>query len=256
MDANVRTLKNPELLGALNMASKAKKEQNADALYESMNFISQEVAMNAKLIAVTQNTSAGVAFAYLKWRDEKNYLAAFTDWDAYVASRIYDVDKSEVGVYSFDDYYLRSKDSGMGIVLNPGTNDIFLEAKQVERMRQIKEVMRNGIAKAATEPEKKMKIGDLKVIPDGLVGAVIAQAKALKGIKAIWLKNMIQDDEERYLLIVDLKGDDRIICATLAQAAGPYTGDKFVNAVEYGSWLGSKSSLGTPIYKKGFSLFS
>lgn len=90
-----------------------------------------------------------------------------------------------------------------------------------------------------------------------MVKALSDYSRKVKEIRSIWLKLMIQDQEQSYLLVVDFTGDRQKIFSGLADVARPYLpSNMYIDMVPYDDDFGRKASqTGKPFYQRKKRLF-
>ena len=79
----------------------------------------------------------------------------------------------------------------------------------------------------------------------------------VKEIKSIWLKLMIRNEEQSYLLVVDFAGDRKKIFSGLADAARDYLPSRmYIDIVPYNDDFGRKAAENSkPFYQRKHKLF-
>ena len=89
-----------------------------------------------------------------------------------------------------------------------------------------------------------------------MVNAICRYAKNVKKINAIWLKLMVKDGEQSFLLIVDSIGDEQTIYNGIAQAGQQYLpAGMYIDIISYEEPFGKNAATGKPFYKKKSSIF-
>ncbi len=87
--------------------------------------------------------------------------------------------------------------------------------------------------------------------------ALADYSRKVKKIKAIWLKLMILDQKQSYLLVVDFTGDRQKIFAGLADTAGAFLPrNMYIDIVPYADDFGRNAvQNGKPFYQRKHRLF-
>ena len=97
-----------------------------------------------------------------------------------------------------------------------------------------------------------MTLGEPREYPKEMVEAISAYAKDVSAIKAIWLKLMIKEGEQSFLLIVDAEGDVRSLFQGIANVAVKHLPKgMYIDMVPANEEFGKSAATGEPFYERG-----
>lgn len=266
IDVN-KPVENPKLSSLL----KELRNSEADLQQDLHEKIAEEIAMNAYLLAMVNmdedkiekkddNTvvfkkDAQISFVMLKDQNENDYLAVYTDWDEIGKNEEFKNIKVNTFILSFDDMVAITNGKA-GIVINPFSDNYVISNENVVHMKKHKDNLIKGYSENVVEKDTQVKIGDPANYPIEMVEAIKAYSKTNKNVNAIWLKLMIKDYEQSYLLIVDFNGDREKVFSSIASVATPYIqGGLPIDMVSYSDSFGKEAAIGEPFYKRKKGLF-
>ena len=146
-------------------------------------------------------------------------------------------------------------DSEKGIVINPYSDNFVISPQNVIHMKDHKDMVTKGYSEQKVSKDTQVMIGEPAVYPTEMVQSIKEFANKNKAIKAIWLKLMMKDGEQSYLVIVDFKGDQNMVFAGIADAARPYLNGMYIDMVPYADRFGQKAATGQPFYRRKIGLF-
>ena len=230
------------------------------------NQIAEEIALHAKLLAVISvspnapkaqedgtavfEKDTVISFSMFSDPNENTFMPVFTDWPSLYAGELYKDGNVQTLVVTFDDIYAITHGSA-GAVVNPFTDNFVITPRNLAQMKQQKDITENGVSKQVIEKDTKVQIGDPKEFPAELAQAVRSYAENSKAINAVWLKLMIKDGEQSYLLIVDHNGDEETVFRGIAQAAVPHIHNgMYLDMLGYNSESGRSAAKGEPVYRR------
>lgn len=267
-----KPVENPELSAMLKKRSQLSND-DVQGFVNCMNEIAREVAVNAHFLVVMNmdendieykednqavfKKDSKIAIGSLSSEDGKHFLPVFTDWNELRKWEIYAEGHVQTMIFSFDDLYtIVTKSGDDGIVINPFSDNVVFSISNLERMKQMKDIEENGYSTQEVKKDTKVLIGEPADYPHELVEAVKNYAKSSKSIKAIWLKLMVKDNEQSYLLIVDYDGDQSEVFKGISNVAVSHLKNgKFVDLVPFNDDFGRNAATGEPFYKKKRFLF-
>lgn len=94
-------------------------------------------------------------------------------------------------------------------------------------------------------------LAEPKNYPSDMVNAICCHAKNVKEINAIWLKLMIMNNEQSYLLIVDCNEDIKNIFDGIGHVGQQYLPDgMYIDMVPYNDPFGQQAATGEPFYRR------
>ena len=253
VDVN-KPVENPELRALLAALYRA-PEPERPALREK---IAEELALNAHLLAVIQVDEGGLeqtgeqtatfkrgtslSFGTLRGPDGKDYLAVKNE-------------RVRTLIVTFDD--LAAITAGRsGVVVNPFGDRFTITPENVIHMKRHKDAVTRGCEEITVEKETQVLLGEPKEWPGEMVEAIRRYAETDRAIEAIWLRLMVRDGEQSYLLIVDHSGDRRAVFSAIAAAATAQIRNGMpVDMVPYADDFGRSAATGEPIYRRRRGLF-
>ena len=185
--------------------------------------------------------------------DNTEWLPAFTDWEEF--QKMYSKEDWSGNIATYDDL-LTFSNKAEGIVINAGGVSLRINEKNkqmIEEYRKSKDTLKETLVTPhVIKKDTQVLIGEPKENPVEMVDAMIRFMKNQKGIKKAFLRKMIKENEESYLVIVDFKGDKDIIFKGIADAAMPYLKGMYLDFHEFDEWAANICKEIKPFYKKGF----
>ena len=177
-------------------------------------------------------------------------MPVFTDWSSLYAGDMYKDQNVQTLVVGFDDIAAITGGHA-GAVINPFTDNFVITPSNLAHMKMQKEITLNGVSKQEIKKDTTVQIGDPAEMPYEMIQAVNAYAETDRTINAIWLKLMIRDGEQSYLMVVDHTGDPDAVFKGIADAAVPHIHNgMYLDMLEYDSPTGKSAARGNPIYRK------
>ena len=257
-----KPVENPKLRALL----EERKNTSPEGQSSVNNRIAEEIALRARLLAVIQLDPDAVEvhedgkaviqkdtrLTFVMFNDQKGntFMPVFTDWPSLYAGEMYKDKNVQTLVVGFDDIAAITGDHA-GAVVNPFTDNFVINPSNLAHMKMQKEITLNGVSKQEIRQDTTVQIGDPAEMPYEMIQAVNAHAETDKAINAIWLKLMIKDGEQSYLLIVDHTGDPDAVFKGIADAAVPHIHNgMYLDMLEYDSPTGKNAARGKPIYRK------
>ena len=263
-----KPVENPKLTALF--AERAKAEATEKASWNDQ--IAKEIALNASLLAVIQmnpvpegNRGQGgeirlekattISFSGLTSSDGKTYLPVFTDWKELRKWPQYADQHVQTMILSFDDIAAIAAGKS-GAVVNPFSDDFRISPENIARMKQMKDIRSKGMAEFKVGKGTAIQLGVPADYPTEMVEAIREYAKGNSSIEAVWLKLMVQNNEQSYLLVVDSTGDRKAAWKGIADAAMPHRRNGlFIDFVPLDDSFGKQAATGEPIYRRRHGLF-
>ena len=269
IDVN-KPVENPKLVELLDQRNHlSPQNEDWDSL---MNNILQYIAEEGTFLAVTHFDKSNVLnqgdgaftiqkdtviqFEYLSTNDGKTYFPFYTDWKNLRENPNHSISEIETMILTFEDVYTFSK-RNTGAVLNPFSHNLLLDNSLLENMKKVLDERKNSyISKTQIKQDTKVLLGEPKDYPITMVEAIQNYAKTNNNIKRIFLKLMVMEGKQSFLLIVDFKGDRNIIFDQLFKIAQPYIPkEMFLDLIPYSEEFGKNAADNKPFYelkKAGF----
>ena len=263
-----KPVENPKLTTLF--AERAKAEAAERASWNEQ--IAKEIALNASLLVVIQmnpvpeeNSGQGgkitleknttISFPMLSSADGKTYLPVFTDWKELRKWPQYADQHVRTMILSFDDIAAVAAGKS-GAAVNPFSDDFRITPENIARMKQMKDITNKGAAEVKMDKGTTVHIGEPADYPTEMVEAIREYAKTNRSIEAVWLKLMVQNNEQSYLLVVDSTGDRKAVWKGIADAAMPHRRNGlFIDFVSLDDSFGKQAATGEPIYRRRHGLF-
>ncbi|MBQ6478735.1 MAG: enhanced serine sensitivity protein SseB [Erysipelotrichaceae bacterium] len=268
MDVDVKKpIENPRLKMLLNEFSR----QDETGRNASAEAVAEELAMNARLLAVINidenniehkedgtavfKQDSKISFEMFKDTKGTDYLPVYTDWDELKKNENYKNIHVNTLILSFDDISAITADKA-GTVVNPFSHNFVITPSNLVSMKRHKEYLTKGYTSNVVEKETTVQIGDPADYPTEMAEAIRQYAKTDKAIKAIWLKRMIRENEESYLLVVDFDGDRNAVFSSIASVATSHLHNGIpVDMVPLHDRFGQNAATGEPFYRRKRGLF-
>lgn len=191
-----------------------------------------------------------IQFPLITNKEEKNFYPFFTDWNEF---KRFDKDLKYSGnIVGFEDFkaFIEQAD---GITINPYGVNIILTKDMLEIIDEVvnglpqKTVIKEQVAKKDT----KVLLGEPAEYPNTMIDAICKYLKTNKKINAAYLRLMIKDDEQSYLIVVDFTGDKNEVFSKIANAGTPFSNGKYLDFVPLSSDFGRDAVKDVvPFYKK------
>lgn len=264
VDVN-KPVENPRLKELLKQRISVPQSEELQVL----NAIAQEMAMNASFLAVVDfgddhvednqdgtavfKKDCEVSFPMLGLNDGGHVQPLFTDWEELRKWDPFKEGDVKTFILSFDDVYALINNNKTGIVINPFGDAFMIPFDMVDHIKQVKDLQKNSarVQQQVVKKDTQVMIGEPREYPKQMVEAISAHARTISDINAIWLKLMMKDGEQSFLLIVDANGDARACFQGIADAAIPYLPKgMYIDMVPANEGFGQSAATGTPFYRK------
>ena len=240
-------------------------KQNKQAVNDTLNALAQEIVMNAKFLApakldkepqtdeegnLVMQPGSSLSFLLLDNGKGQRFMPAFTSNE--------ELGKMETaaGQYcvqlGFDDFAALIVDKGglEGMVINPYGANFLLNRNTISQWREKKQIAQTGHAQHVITPDTPVELSTPNPYPLQMSNKICDAAKELP-VSKLWLRNILLDGAEGYLLVVEYKGERNEIFGKLADAAKPFLGKKSLHIVALDEGFGGKATEGVlPVYEK------
>ena len=256
-------VENPKLKELLReRVNKSQEEQLA-----VMNQIAQEVALNAYFLIILDVKASGVGrkedgslifpkgtqlcFPQVEAKDGVSVLPLFTDWEELRKWEPFRFGKVDTLILPFDEMVSLVESSQGPVVINPFGDALVMPFGMLDHIRKVKvgKKRQNIVQRQVVKEDTRVAIGPPKKYPMEMVDAIRKHAESVPAIKAIWLKMMIKDEEESFLIVVDAEGDAQECFGGIAGAASPYQPKEFgIYMVPLTEEFGRNAATGEPFY--------
>ena len=271
LDLN-KPVTNPRLVGLMEQTKFVLMENDSQKYNEHMTLVFDEIANRALFLAIIQmdedkierkgngeavlKEGAVLQFQMLQSNDETMYFPVFTDWEQVRNSPFGENPKLSTLVMPFDqiaDFVIDS--NAGGIVINPFGHNLAMSKAHVEHIMNIKKERKTSVTERVITEDTKVKIGDLPYYPKAMLDSITNYAKKEKSINSIYVRHMIEGNNQCILFVVDIEGDEKNVFPKIGELAGTHRPDGMgVAIVRADSDFGKQVATNEPFYvkKKGF----
>lgn len=202
------------------------------------------------------NKGAIMEFAALADNNNEEWAAAFTDWVEF--EKAYDKNIWKGNIVTYDDLLSISKEM-KGIVINYRGIPLRLSdqnKKIIEEYRKNRNDKDTRVKEEVMEKGTEIMLGEPKEYPSEMIEYIKKYMKKEKSIRKAYLRLMIKDNIQSYLIIVDFDGNKDNIFREIANVAVNHSNGMFVDIVDANGFKDTIKSI-EPFYKKKrFGLFS
>ena len=241
---NPKTVTNPELVQALAKLHQENTPQNQGVV---LAYTVEKASFLAPVIVAGPNSQHPVGpvnlkgknpvqFRLIAAKDGRTFLPAFTDLDE--LRKFTGENPQQVLILRFDNYASMLAQGGQaaGLVINPMGVSLTLDRDTVAKLAQRKKEIARGYGREQVEKDTQVMVGDPEEEPTELLQAVCQAAASMEEVKHLWLRLFIrQDNDHRYMIVVDHTGIQEEVFHAIAQAAAPYATQRPVDMVPYGT---------------------
>lgn len=181
------------------------------------------------------------------------FFLAFTDWDE--LRKWQNINHQHTLIVTFDDIsgmVLQENSRWDGVVINPYGESIVFDNADVKALKDEAERRAGGGAvEQVIEKETTVQLGEPSVYPEAMVKAICAHVKKKKNVQAAYLRLMMKDDEQSYLVIVDFMGDRRETFDGIGKAAWEHLNGMYIDLVPFDTDFGQQAAAGVePFYRR------
>lgn len=247
----------------LNVLLKEVKENQTET---GMNMLFEEIVMNAHFLSVIflselpkPNEDGKVVFQknmtmqmpMLSGVRGKHFYPIFTDHDE--LAKWQRMEKPNTLILTFDDYaaFLEKNEQAEGIVINPFSDNFVLNRKLVAHLKTQKDLRTKGVSRNKISKDTKVMVGEPKEYPMEMVEALQAHMRGVPAIERAWLRLMIKDNVQSFLVVVDFAGNREEIFGKIAAVARPYLKNIYLDMIPYQDGFGKKAvEHAEPFYQK------
>lgn len=180
--------------------------------------------------------------------DGKNFFAFFTDW---IEFRKFDKQKRFNGnIVGFEELKYFSEQNN-GVVINPFGFNLILDKNMINVIESfVKGNQDVNIQRMKLQKDTKVMFGEPKEKPTEMLEAISKCLKNHSGVKSAYLRLMVKDNVESWLLIIDFEGEKNALFGDIAKSALAYSKGKNIDFIKLGSEF-SKNAVKNvePFYK-------
>ncbi len=107
------------------------------------------------------------------------------------------------------------------------------------------------IKEQVAEKDTKVMLGEPAEYPKELIEGICKYLKTNKHVNAAYLRLMVKENEQSYLIVVDFSGDKNEVFNGIANAGVPFSNGKYIDFVPFLSDFGKTAVENVvPFYKK------
>ena len=247
----------------LNVLLKETKENQTET---GMNMLFEEIVMNAHFLSViflselpkpnedgtaTFQKNTTMQMPMLSSAGGKHFYPVFTDHNELAKWK--KMEKPNTLILTFDDYaaFLEKNEQAEGIVINPFSDNFVLNRKLMAHLKAQKDLRTKGVSRNKITKDTKVMVGEPKEYPTEMVEALQAHMKGVPAIERAWLRLMIKDNVQSFLVVVDFAGNREEIFGQIAAVARPYLKNIYLDMIPYQDGFGKKAVENVePFYQK------
>lgn len=247
----------------LNVLLKETKENQTET---GMNMLFEEIVMNAHFLSViflselpkpnedgtaTFQKNTTMQMPMLSSAGGKHFYPVFTDHAE--LARWQKMEKPNTLILTFDDYsaFLEKNEQAEGIVINPFSDNFVLNRKLMAHLKTQKDLRTKGVSRNKITKDTKVMVGEPKEYPTEMMKALQAHMKGVPAIERAWLRLMIKDNVQSFLVVVDFAGNREEIFGQIAAVARPYLKNIYLDMIPYQDGFGEKAVENVePFYQK------
>ena len=191
-----------------------------------------------------------IQFPLITNSENKSFYPFFTDWNEF---RRFDKEQKYSGnIATFDDIK-NFIDKADGISINPYGVNIILTKDMINVIEsEAKGLPQNTVIKEqVAEKDTKVMLGEPAEYPREMIDAICKYLKTNKNVNAAYLRLLVKDNEQSYLIVVDFSGDKNEVFSGIANAGVPFSNGKYLDFVPLSNSFGKGAVENVePFYKK------
>ncbi|MBD5479114.1 MAG: enhanced serine sensitivity protein SseB [Lachnospiraceae bacterium] len=247
----------------LNVLLKETKENQTET---GMNMLFEEIVMNAHFLSViflselpkpnedgtaTFQKNTTMQMPMLSSAGGKHFYPVFTDHNE--LAKWQKMEKPNTLILTFDDYaaFLEKNEQAEGIVINPFSDNFVLNRKLMAHLKTQKDLRTKGVSRNKITKDTKVMVGEPKEYPTEMVEALQAHMKGVPAIERAWLRLMMKDNVQSFLVVVDFAGNREEIFGQIAAVARPHLKNIYLDMIPYQDGFGKKAVENVePFYQK------
>ena len=247
----------------LNVLLKEMKENRTEM---GMNMLFEEIVMHARFLSViflseepTPDENGAAVFQkgavmrmpMVSVPDGRSFYPVFTDHEQ--LAKWEQMKNPKTLILTFDDYaaMVLKNEQAAGIALNPFSDNLVLDRKMIMQLKTGKDLRTKGVSRQKITRDTKVMLGEPKEYPTAMIEAVRAHLAGVPEVKRVWLRLMMRDTLQSFLLVVDFEGNRDTVFQGIAGAARPHLGKRYLDMVSWQDDFGKKATEKIiPFYQK------
>lgn len=194
-----------------------------------------------------------LSFPMVSGADGKMLRPVFTDWEELGRWQGLSAPPKTL-ILSFDDLYamVAKSEDVTGVVVNPFGDSFVIAREAMHSLMERKELTEKGATTIEVKKETPVQIGTPNVFPERMMRAISEHLRERPGVSRVWLRLMIRENEQSFLLVVDFAGEAQEVFGGIADAARPFLNGMFLDMVPFADSFGQQATKGVePVYKRG-----
>lgn len=196
--------------------------------------------------------SMKISFPMISSTSNQHFFLAFTDWDE--LRKWQNVENQQTIILSFDDLTEMALKDGAGsdgIEINPFGGRLQLPRDLISHVKIEKDKQTSGGTSITVKKDTQVMLGEPKNYPTEMILAITACLRTKKCVNAAYLRLMNKEEEQSFLLIIDMLGNKDDVFPDVGKTAIPYLNGMFVDLVTLDSDFGKRAADQVePFYKR------
>lgn len=242
------------------------KEAKENQTQTAMDMLFEEIVLHAHFLSVAllseqpKPDENGIAvfrkhttiqMPMISSTDGKRFYPVFTDHDELAKWK--QAEKPNTLVLTFDDYaaMLEKNEADEGIVINPFSDNFVLNRKLIAHLKTQKDLRTKGVSQHKVLKDTKVMLGEPREYPTEMVEAMRGQMQGMPNVERAWLRLMVKENVQSFLVVVDFTGSREEIFGKIAAAARPHLKSIYLDMAAYADGFGKRAVENVaPFYQK------
>lgn len=141
--------------------------------------------------------------------------------------------------------------SADGVAINPFGDSLVLDRQLLVHLKSQKDLYTRGVSQQVIPEETKVLLGEPREYPTRMVAAISDYLRQQPTARRAWLRLMVRDSEQSYLLVAEFSGSRDALFDGMANAARPCLKGMYIDMVPYDDGFGKKAVEGVkPFYER------
>lgn len=239
---------------------------NTNEVNEVMGALIGEIVMKANFLSVVdfsnkpdisdngelvlQNGRTDLKFTMLNNSNNEHYFPLFTENSELEKWKTVDVNYTIQVDFDMIAQVVMTNKECAGLVINPFSDNMTVSKDIISKWLERKQMMTQGHAQRVISSDSKYEFHTLNPYPMLLSNKLCETAKTLP-VNALWLRGIVLDGSDGYLLAVDFTGDRMETFGALGNAVKQFLTGKSLHIIDSKEQFGQIAIDKTlPIYKK------
>ncbi len=221
-----------------------------------MNMLFEEIVMKARFLSIISlskqperkedgtaifRKDTTIKIPMITNQGGKNFYPVFTDYEE--LAKWEQMGKPDTLVLDFDDYtaLVMENDKAGGIVINPFGDNFIMDRKMLVHLKTQKDLRLKGVSQSRITKDTKVLVGAPKEYPTAMVDAMREHMLGVKTVSRAWLRLMVRDNVQSFLVIVEFEGNRDEIFGGIAAAARPHLKNMYLDMLPYQEGFGKRA---------------